>query len=80
MTKQEAIKEAHEMYLYELSEQTDQESGSFDDLWQSLYDICQLASYGIIEDVVEEEINEVKDWLKQTQSMTKDYQTTEIYF
>lgn len=80
MTKQEAIKEAHEMYLYELSEQTDQESGRFDDLWQSLYDICQLASYGIIEDVVEEEINEVKDWLKQTQSMTKDYQTTEIYF
>lgn len=79
MSKEEAIKQAHEMYAYEISEQTDQKTGLFDDLWQSMYDVCQLATYDIL-DLEEDEIEELKDWLKQTQSFTKDYQQTEIYF
>ncbi len=79
MSKEEAIKQAHEMYAYEISEQTDQKTGLFDDLWQSMYDVCQLATYDIL-DLDEDEIQELKDWLKQTQSFTKDYQETEIYF
>lgn len=80
MTKDEAIQKAHDMYVYEISQQTDQQSGDFDDLWQSLYDICQLATYGIIDDLVEEEVNEAMEWLRVTQHMTKNYQNTEIYF
>lgn len=79
MTKEEAIKKAHDMYAYEESEQSDQDSGDFDALWQSLYDVCQLATYGILE-FTDEEIQETKDWLIQTQALTKDYQKTEIYF
>ena len=79
MSLEEAIKQAHEMYAYEISEQADKKTNSFDDLWQSLYDVCQLASYGIL-DLEDDEIEELKDWLKQTQSYTKDYKQTEIYF
>ena len=80
MTKEEATKKAHDMYVYEISEQTDAETGNFDALWQSLYDICQLATYGIIDDLEKEELDEALNWLKETQSMTKNYQNTEIYF
>ena len=34
------------MYAYEESEKSDEETGDFDALWQSLYDVCQLATYG----------------------------------
>lgn len=80
MTIEEATLKAHAMYAYETSEQADQESGSFDDLWQSLYDVCQVASYGIIDDIEEDEIQEAIDWLKETQSLTKDYKNIEISF
>lgn len=80
MNKEQAKQTAHEMYVYEISEQTDQKTGNFDDLWQSIYDICQLATYGIIDDLVEEELNEAMEWLKDTQHLTKNYQNTEIYF
>lgn len=80
MTKEEAILKAHQMYAYETSEQADQENHDFDTLWQSLYDVCQLATYGILDDLSEEELKEAMDWLKETQSMTKDYQNKEIYF
>ncbi|MFR7592019.1 MAG: hypothetical protein ACLUVC_11275 [Longibaculum sp.] len=79
MTKEEAVLKAHDMYAYEESEKADQENGDFDALWQSLYDVCQLATYGIL-DLEEDEINEVRDWLKETRSLTKLYQETEIYF
>lgn len=80
MTKEEAIKKAHLMYAYEISEQSDQETQHFDDLWQSLYDVCQLATIGVFEDIEDDEIKEAIDWLKDTQDMTKDYQDKEIYF
>lgn len=79
MTKEEATKKAHQMSAYLESEKADEQTHDFDDLWQSLYDICQLATYGIVE-LTPEEINEAIDWLKETKSLTKLYQTTEIYF
>lgn len=79
MTKEEAIKKAHEMYAYEESERSDEETGDFDALWQSIYDACQLGSYGIL-DFMDDEIEEAREWLKETQSMTKKYKETEIYF
>lgn len=80
MTKEQAVKEAHDMYAYELSEKADQDNQDFDALWQSIYDVCQLATYGIIDDMVEEEIQEAIDWLKETQSFTVQYKTTDVYF
>lgn len=79
MTKEEAIIKAHEMYAYEISERTDEDNGDFDALWQSMYDVCQLATYGIL-DLEDDEIQEALDWIKDTQSLTKNYQTTDIYF
>ncbi|UTY38426.1 hypothetical protein NMU03_12280 [Allocoprobacillus halotolerans] len=61
------------------SEQADEKTHDFDDLWQSLYDVCQLATYGIVE-LTQEEIDEAIAWLKQTQPLTKQYQETDIYF
>ena len=79
MTKEEAIQKAHAMSAYIGSEQADETTHDFDDLWQSLYDICQLATYGIVE-LTQEEIDEAINWLKDTQMLTKQYQETEIYF
>ena len=79
MSKEEAVKLAHEMYAYEISEQADENTGSFDDLWQSIYDVLQVATYGIV-DMEDDEIKEAMDWLKETQSMSEKYKETEIYF
>lgn len=79
MSKEEAVKLAHEMYAYEISEQADETTGNFDDLWQSIYDVLQVATYGII-DMEDDEIKEAMDWLKDTQSMSEKYKETEIYF
>ena len=79
MNKEEAIKLAHDMYAYEISEQADESTGEFDDLWQSLYDVAQLGSYGIV-DLEEEEVKETVEWLKKYQSLTTKYLNTEIYF
>lgn len=80
MTKEEAIQTGHAMYAYEISEQADLESKNFDDLWQSIYDICQLSRFHILEDLESDELDEAITWLKETQSLTKKYQETEIYF
>ena len=80
MTKEEAIQIGHAMYAYEISEQADIESQNFDDLWQSIYDVCKLIKFGIIEDITEEEFEEAYAWLKTTQSLTEDYQEFELEF
>lgn len=80
MTKEEAIQKAHSMYAYEISEQTDKETNDFDALWQSMYDVCQIATFGVLEDIEEDEIQEALQWLKETQSLTKIYKKTDIYF
>lgn len=79
MNREQAIKLAHEMYAYEISEQSDINTNDFDDLWQSIYDVAQIATYGIV-DMEEDEIKEAIDWLKETQILTKKYLDTEIYF
>ena len=79
MSKEGAVKLAHEMYAYEISEQADETTGNFDDLWQSIYDILQVATYGIV-DMEDDEIKEAMDWLKETQFMSEKYKETEIYF
>lgn len=80
MTKEEAKQKAHMMYAYEVSEQADSETNDFDALWQSMYDVCQIATYGILEDIEQDEIEEAIQWLKETQSLTKLYQDKDIYF
>ncbi len=80
MTKEEAIVKAHEMYAYEVSEKADDQTGDFDLLWQSIYDVCQLATFQIIEDIEKDELEEAILWLKETQELTKDYQNKDINF
>ncbi|MCD7949693.1 MAG: hypothetical protein LUG12_05495 [Erysipelotrichaceae bacterium] len=79
MNKEEAIKQAHEMYAYDISEQADADNNDFDALWQSIYDVLQVATYGIV-DMEQDEIDEAMAWLKQTQAMTEKYKETEIWF
>lgn len=80
MNKQEAVLKAHEMYAYRASEKGDEENNDFDALWQSLYDVCKLVHFKVIDDLEVEEVQEALDWLKETQSLTKDYQEKEILF
>lgn len=73
MSKEEAIKKAHDMYVYEESEKADLDNNDFDALWQSIYDVCQIASYGIIDTIEQDELEEAILWLKETQGFTKKY-------
>ena len=47
---------------------------------KSIYDVCKLIKFGIIEDITEEEFEEAYAWLKTTQSLTEDYQELELEF
>ena len=58
----------------------DAKDHQFDALWQSIYDVCKLIKFGIIEDITEEEFEEAYAWLKTTQSLTEDYQEFELEF
>ena len=44
---------AHEFVVYQESEQSDikAEEKAFDALWQSIYDVCKLINFGIIDDI-----------------------------
>jgi len=79
MTLEQAIKEGHALSLYYDSERADEKTGAFDDLWQSVYDITQVASFGIV-DAEEEEIQEASAWLKATQALTENYKTLPVEF
>lgn len=80
MDKEKAIELAHNMYVYETSEKADEKDQSFDSLWQSIYDVVQVASFGIIEDVEEDELEEAVQWLKDTKHFTKKYKDMEVDF
>lgn len=80
MDKEKAIELAHNMYVYETSEKADEKDQSFDSLWQSIYDVVQVASFGIIEDVEEDELEEAIQWLKDTKHFTKKYKDMEVNF
>lgn len=79
MTKNEAIKKGHDLDVYLDSEQSDQQSGSLDDLWQSIFDVVQLADGGIIESDPRE-IRDAIIWLKEVQMLTEDYKEKKIPF
>ncbi len=78
---EKATKLAHELVAYEESEQSDIKASDnkFDALWQSIYDVCSLVHFGILDEVLsEEEYLEGVNWLKKYQSLTKDYQEKEL--
>lgn len=79
----QATKEAHKMVVYMESEQRDQkvDDDKFDALWQSIYDVCSLVYYGILDELLsEEEYLEGVEWLKKYQELTKGYKDLEITF
>lgn len=78
MNKEKLIKQAQEMYAYEISEKSDLESGSFDDLWQSLYDVYKISVYKIIDELEDEELVLLKRWLEEAQTYTEAYINVEI--
>lgn len=80
MDKEKAIELAHNMYVYETSEKADEKDQSFDSLWQSIYDVVQVASFGIIDDVEEDELEEAIQWLKDTKHFTKKYKDNVVEF
>ena len=79
MSKEEAMKTGHELDIYVDSEMSDEKTGKLDDLWQSIYDLVQVATYGIVEED-EEELRKAIAWLKEVQPLTDQYQDTDIYF
>lgn len=79
-TIENATKIGKGMYVYQESEQADLIDSSFDSLWQSIYDVCQVASYGIIDTIEDDELKEAIDWLKDTQELTTKYKELDIYF
>lgn len=79
MTKDEAMKTGHELDIYLDSEMADEKTGRLDELWQSIYDVVQLADGGIIESD-QREINAAIVWLKEAQSLTDDYKDMAIPF
>ena len=54
---------AHEFVVYQESEQSDikAEEKAFDALWQSIYDVCKLINFGIIDDITQEEFEQGKE-------------------
>ena len=78
---EKATKLAHKLVAYEESEQSDimASDNKFDALWQSIYDVCSLVHFGILDEVLsEEEYLEGVNWLKKYQSLTKDYQEKKL--
>lgn len=79
MTKEEAMKSGRELDVYLDSEMADEKTGALDDLWQSIYDVVQLCTGGIMESDPRE-IETALQWLKEVQPLTKDYKTLSLDF
>lgn len=73
--REEAMKKAREFVIYQESEQADvnAKEKKFDAMWQSIYDVCKLVKYNIIDDITEDELDEACTWLKENQLLTEDY-------
>lgn len=80
--RQEAMDKASSFVVYQESEQADQntEEKKFDAMWQSIYDVCKLVQFQIIDDISQEEFNEAYQWLIQTKSLTEDYKDFQMEF
>ena len=65
MSKEEAMRTGHELDIYVDSEMSDEKTGKLDELWQSIYDLVQVATYGIVEEDEEgdfaEELEDIED-------------------
>lgn len=79
MTKEEAMTTGRDLDVYIDSEMADEKTGELDDLWQSIYDIVQVATFGIVEEDPEE-LKAAIAWLKEVQPMTEAYKTLAIPF
>ena len=78
-----ATREAHQIVVYEESEQSDSkvDENKFDALWQSIYDVCSLVKFGILDGLLsEEEYIEGIEWLKKYQHLTIEYKEKELEF
>lgn len=78
-----ATSEAHKSAVYEESEKSDikTEENKFDALWQSIYDVCSLVKFGILDELLsEEEYLEGIEWLKKYQYLTIEYQEKKLEF
>ena len=73
MDVKKAIIEGRELSLYEDSEQADTKEETLDALWQSIYDVTNLATNQILEGVESWEIEEAITWLKKYQATTVAY-------
>lgn len=72
---------AHELVAYQESEQGDIKASEdvFDALWQSIYDVCALVHFNILDELLsEEEYLQGVTWLKAYQHLTKKYKEKEI--
>lgn len=80
--RQQAMESAREFVVYQESEQADLDTSDnkFDAMWQSIYDVCKLVHFGIIDDITQDEFDEAYKWLLATQSLTDDYQNYNIEF
>ena len=78
----DAMNQAKKFVIYQESEQADQNVNEkqFDAMWQSIYDVCKLVKFGIIDDITQEEFDEAYHWLLDNQTLTEDYQDFEIEF
>lgn len=78
---EKATKQAYGLAAYQESEQSDQKAteDEFDALWQSIYDVCILVHFDILDELLtEEEYTEAVTWLKDYQHLTKAYQDKEL--
>lgn len=78
---EQAVKQAYCLVAYQESEQSDKNASEdeFDALWQSIYDVCTLVHFDILDELLtEEEYMEAVTWLKDYQHLTKAYQDKEL--
>lgn len=78
---EKATQQAHKLAAYQESEQSDQKAMEdvFDALWQSIYDVCTLVHFDILDELLsEDEYLEGVTWLKEYQHLTKAYQDKEL--
>lgn len=78
----DAMNQAKKFVIYQESEQADQnvKEKQFDAMWQSIYDVCKLVKFQIIDDISQEEFDEAYRWLLKNQPLTEDYQNFELEF
>lgn len=78
--RQQEMEKASTFVVYLESEQAKDSEHPFDAMWQSIYDVCKLVNFGIIDDITKEEFEEGYKWLVKTKCLTDNYQDFEMEF